>query len=416
MILDTKHKWILFTVWMTLQAILLSIFHDVSQFNDTIGAIANATYCYENKVLSPNTSNIWDIYIQAPGFTNYLTLIYFVFGTFKAAQWIALLMNGAIILELYWLTNRLYNQRVAIIAAILYGTILSNIFASIYILSEIPFLFLSLSGLCLVIKGNVKNLSSGGLLFALAYTIKPLVLAFLLPSFVLLFLRKRKLTHYIALLLPFILSLQIYATYNEKTMGYRVTTSTTGGFNLCMSTTSPHPNFSVFKDSTHCGYIPNNSKYTFVQKDSIRTHQAIGYIMQHPIDYLKVCLKKPFWLFFMDTWSVPPLVKIDDYQYAAKADNPQHAHRVLYIIRCVWSIPYYIVCILFIFALFKRKNDLLSERGIMLLVALLGIGATCIFTVEERYKYPYMFVFAMWAASLFENKIFPKNYQRIKES
>lgn len=157
MILDTKNKWILFIVWMTLQAILLSIFHNVLQFNDTIGAITNATYCYENKVLSPNTSNIWDVYIQAPGFTNYLAFIYFIFGTFKAAQWIALLMNGAIILELYWLTNRLYNQRVAIIAAILYGIMLSNIFASVYILSEVPFLFLSLSGLCLVISGNVKN-------------------------------------------------------------------------------------------------------------------------------------------------------------------------------------------------------------------------------------------------------------------
>lgn len=408
MVLDKKNKWILFFAWMALQAILLSIFHNVLQFNDTISAISNATYCFENKVLSPNISNIWDTYIQAPGFTNYLAFVYFVFGTFKAAQWIALLMNGVIMLEIYWLANRLYTKRVAIIASVLYGIMLSNIFVSVYILSEVPFLFLSLSGLCLVIKGDLKYLFFGGLLFALAYTIKPLVLAFLLPSLVLLFYRKRKLIHYIALLLPFILILQVYATYNEKTMGYRVTTSTTGGFNLCMSTTSPNPNFSVFKDSTHCGYIPNTSKYTFAQKDSIRTHQAIKYIMQHPIDYLKVCLRKPFWLFFMDTWSVPPLVKIDDYQYAAKAENPQYAHRILYLIRGIWSIPYYIVCILFIYALFKRKKDFLSERGIILLVAVLGIGATCIFTVEERYKYPYMFVFVMWAASLFENKILIK--------
>lgn len=392
-----------YIAWIIIQAILLVLFQDVYQGTDPLRAIENAQYCFDNGVLFPNEHNLHDLFIQAPGHVYILYLIYAVFGTMAAAQWMNLLMNSIILLEIFIIAKHFYSERVASIACVLYGLIPSNLFVSIYLLSEVPFLFFSLSGFILSMSDKKRSILLAGVMYAIAYTIKPLVLAFAISSIVMHIISSKKWKNCIVMCLPFILFLQCFGVLTEHSVGHKVITSTTGGYNLAMSTENATPCHDRYRDSTFCGYIKDEYKLTFAEKDSILKEAAINYIINHPLSYIKASLQKPFWLFYFDTWSIPSLWDYDNWDYAANAEDPHKAHRIVHLVHDIYSLPYYIIMLLFIVSLFKKRTSILTPRSYLLLIAILGIGATCIFVVEHRYHYPYLFVFTIWAASIFEN-------------
>ena len=390
-----------FGAWITIQAIIIIYLGDIEQMRDAYGYMNNALFCYDNNCLAPSIKECFSVYVQSPGYTNFLVIVYAIFHSFKAVMWLNLIMNSVVVYEIYWLGKHFYTKKVGVIASVLFALMINNLFVPLHILSELPFLFIGLSGFLFVCKGRNCDLVIASILFAIGYTIKPLIYAFFIPAIILLIIRKYNWKRYIAIFFPYIILLQLYGFKVQQETGVKVTSSTTGGFCLCMSAISPWADYTVFQEGGFA-YIEETQKLNVLQKDSIRKTKAIEIILNQPSIFIMNCLKKPFLLFKVDSWAFhTSLWNI----YKEKLMEPKYNIVSKYFIRGfnhVFDFPYRIVMALFFVSLYFLQRNIFSEKGLLLLIAILGIGATCLFHVEYRYHYPYMFVFCIWAASLFE--------------
>lgn len=390
-----------FGAWITIQAIIIIYLGDIEQMRDAYGYMNNALFCYDNNCLAPSIKECFSVYVQSPGYTNFLVIVYAIFHSFKAVMWLNLIMNSVVVYEIYWLGKHFYTKKVGVIASVLFALMINNLFVPLHILSELPFLFIGLSGFLFVCKGRNFDIVIASILFAIGYTIKPLIYAFFIPAIILLIIRKYNWKSYIAIFFPYIILLQLYGFKVQQETGVKVTSSTTGGFCLCMSAISPWADYTVFQEGGFA-YIEETQKLNVLQKDSIRKTKAIEIILNQPSIFIMNCLKKPFLLFKVDSWAF----HTSTLEYLQeKLMEPKYNIVSKYFIRGfnhVFDFPYRIVMALFFVSLYFLQRNIFSEKGLLLLIAILGIGATCLFHVEYRYHYPYMFVFCIWAASLFE--------------
>ena len=282
-----------FGAWITIQAIIIICLGDIEQMRDAYGYMNNALFCYDNNCLAPSIKECLSEYVQSPGYTNFLIIVYAIFHSFKAVMWLNLIMNSVVVYEIYWLGKHFYTKKVGVIASVLFALMINNLFVPLHILSELPFLFIGLSGFLFVCKGRNFDIVIASILFAIGYTIKPLIYAFFIPAIILLIIRKYNWKSYIAIFFPYIILLQVYGFKIQQETGVKVTSSTTGGFNLCMSAISPWADYTVFQEGRFA-YIEKSQKLNVLQKDSIRKTKAIEIILNQPSIFIMNCLKNLF--------------------------------------------------------------------------------------------------------------------------
>ena len=101
-----------------------------------------------------------------------------------------------------------------------------------------------------------------------------------------------------------------------------------------------------------------------------------------------------------DVWSIPPFSRWDNYDYIRMQPEMEQGRLVLIrrIIQAIEGMPYYALVVLFFYTLYRKRKDILSQKGLFLLILLLGTAGTCLFTVEVRFHYPYLFCLVLWAA------------------
>jgi len=387
--------------WIVLQVILVFVYINNSHGNDAIGYIRHALRVCGDGQLYPSKTELYDTYIQAPGYVNfYLAPIYALFHSIKAAYFVNIILNVIILFEIFYVAGKFFNKATAYISSVLYAIILSNLFAPTIISTEVPYLFFALSGFCLTLSKKSICWMMSGVMYAVAYTIKPLVLAFVVASIVYFIVNKYSYKSYVLMFLFAVLPLITLGIYNQRRVGYSVVSSSTGGYNLLMTANdkaTPLPNHSLYYTETGIGYNIRVSKYTFAEKDKKWKDMAISWIKQHPFKYLALCVERVAVMYNKDTWSVPSLLgNLDKPDYVGKGKS---RFILSQLIRMGYSLVYYVACVFFLFSLFKFHKQIFTLKGILLIILLLGIGGTCLFPMEHRYHYPYMFVIVIWAAS-----------------
>lgn len=377
---------------------------------DALGYTRHAIQCYNEGTFYPSINNLHDVYVQAPGLVNFLIPIYAVFGDVRIFLLLNIIMNIAILLETVYLGEKFFNKTVGYIAGVCYAIILANIFAPVVLGSEILYLFLALTGFVISLKAKPIPLISAGILYAVAYTVRPLVLAFLVASIVYYIYVKRKwLRNSLITIACFAIPLIALGEINQQRLGTPIVSSTTGGYNLLMTAydkATPLPEHSIFYKSDGIGHPYLSSKYTFAERDSIWKSMAVSWIKEHPFRYLVLCGERVFIMWNKDVWSVPNFLPdhLDNPTYAI-ASGSKTRMIVCQAIRMCYSIVYYVVCVLFLISIVKYRKEILSGKGIMLLILLLGIGGTCLFPMEHRYHYPYMFILCIWVAYYISNRL-----------
>ena len=391
------------SLWVMIQFVIVFIYWNNDQGPDQQGYIRHALQCFEFGSTYPSALNIYDQYLQSPGMVNYLMLQHILFGTttFSIDKIFNIFLNIGILFNLFILTKRLFNERTAYISVIIYCLLPTNLFAPIWILTELPYLFLALTGfnLSLGSKGWVIILAS--VFYGLAHPFRPLVLAFLLTSIVLFFVERRSIKDYAFITIPYLALLLCIGLHNKSNTGYFVTSSTTGGYNLIMTANDramARPEFSIFNDTTNIAYIPNRHTLSFAVKDSVYKARATGWIATHPIKYFTLYLEKIGRLWAGDTWSMPKFSQWDDYDYIRTLPNPGNRLLIRRFIQAIEGLPYYILVVFFFLSIYKYRKDIFSKKGLILLILALGTAGTCLFTVEVRFHYPYLFCLTVWAA------------------
>lgn len=368
-----------------------------------------ALECYAAGCWYPAPAHLHETWIQSVGMVNYLLLQYRLFGTFALGTVLNLLLSVGILWHIFHLARHFFSLRTARFAVLLHCLVLSNLFLPIHGLTELPFLFLCLSGFRLGLSERHGPLAAAGLCYALAYTFRPMALAFLLATLVW-HAAKRRVLRPAVLLAPFLLVVGGVGLHSRLNTGYFVTSATTGGFNLLMTANdraTGSPQLALYNDTAYLGYIPNARELTFHEKDSIWTARAVDWIRCHPARYAALYARKLLLLHGEESWAFPFIhssyqrlgeLPADADQAVAKAYGRERSRLRLVRIGC--SLFYLLLLPAFLAALFRLRRSIFSRRGILLLIWLTGTLGTCLFSVEPRYHYPYLFVIVIWVAAL----------------
>jgi hypothetical protein len=408
-------------LWITAQLVVITYFYGSPQGSDPGEYLKLAKSCYASGGWYPMPANIYSPWICATGLINFLILQLRVFGTCDLNVFFNLLMNVAIVFELYIIGGRFFDRRTSCIAVITWCLMYSNLMIVVPAGTEIPFLFLVLSGFCLCTSPRPRPIWMGvaGVLFTLANWIRPLAIIFLTATLIYMLYRRYSWRSYASLLFPLILTLFIIGKTTERRTGYFLYQPSLFGANLI--TTSNDRAYggnatSLLSDSTSSAFIANRELYTFHQRDSIWRERAFEWILSNPDRYLWLYIKKLGGLYIEDSWSDRPLLGGDGFIDAYSTTDNKVTARA-FRDRVIWmstrSITYYLVLIAFVLAMIRwlrrcrNWRELISGQGILLLILLMGTFATCIFAVSPRYHYPYIFVvvlFASWWLSLLRHR------------
>ena len=389
-------------LWLVAQIVLIAVFWDVNQRSDQGSYIRTATDFYSRGAWYPDSTSIYDSYIWAPGLINWFILQLKIFGTLKLNYFFNLLMNIGILYNVWFLSRRFFSLRTAYIAVTLFCLLYSNVMVVLPAGTEVPFLFLSLTAFSLCTSGRAGMLLVAGCLLAVGNWIRPLVIVYIPAMLLMMYLHKRKVQHYIALLVPVVALNLLFGFMAKQQCGYFVFQSTTSGVNLVMTANDKAYGgvaTSLRSDTTNICYIKDADSLTFAQKDSIWKTRAIDWITERPVRFAGLYVLKLGGLYIEDSWPERPIIGGDgfvDKMAHGKVDKTSMIKRAFNMLSK--SLVYYVVCILFLVALVRQRKDICTEKGIVLVVLLLGTLSTCLFSVSPRYHYPFLFAVIIWAA------------------
>ena len=395
---------VVYSLFVIIQIILVVLYWNLDYSNDEINYIYHARQSYEMGLVYPSHINLYDRYIQAPGFVNYLTFIFLFTGVADGnlAKIASILLNSCLVLEIGWLAKKYFGHRTAYFTIILYCLTLSNIFVNCWVQTEVPFLFIVLSAFCLSLKKGWIYIICASALYAIAHTIRPLEIVFIIASVSLLCVDKEYVKSFVLVLSTAILIGGIGLYYESKT-GVFFTGSTTGGTNLIMSANSgyvAHQHADLLDEPSNIAYIPLSQKVTFSERDSIYTSRSIQWISDNKLKYSVQYIGNMFRLWGADYWSIPETGEWLNYKIIKTMPTPQKQNHqtVRRILEFFMSFVYYIIVIIAIITLYKRKNEILSRKGIILMIVIIGTAITSLFPVMVRFHYPYLFAVTIWAA------------------
>jgi hypothetical protein len=403
----SRIMYLAFAVSVLAQLVVLIYFWGKPQHSDQKGYMELAKQCFGINDWYPIPAQVYSRYIWAPGFVNFLILQLKLFGTMNANGVFNLLMNLAIVGEIYFIGQRFFNVATAKIAVIFWCILYSNIILVAPSGTEIPFLFLCLTAFCLCLSRNLMLIILAGALFALANWIRPLAIIFMPTVILYMIIHRYKLVHYISLLVPiFVVITWIGSSAKERT-GYFVHQSTTSGMNLIMTSNDKAyggvANF-LTNDPTSTAYIADEDKYTFVEKDSIWKSRAIVWIKSNPVKAAQLYAKKLVGLYVEDSWADRPLLGgdalIGSYVVTDKVSKASFFKEIG--LRVIKSLFFYLLLVAFVYSVIVNRKELISEKGLFLLILVLGTLLTSIFAVSPRYHYPFTFVLVLFAAYGFD--------------
>ena len=386
-------------LWISAQIILVVHFWGAPQFTDMAGYLETAQYCFINNEWYPMLEDVYSDFIWAPGYINYLILQLHIFGTTNMNSVLNLLFNVVMLLEVYYLAAKFFSRRTGYIAAILFCLLLSNLFIVAGANTENPFVFLCLTALCLVFSQKWRYIILASLLFAMANWIRPLVIVFLFVIIVYFIFVKTKFYNYIVLFVPYLLILLFIGTMTEKKIGYFLYQSSTSGNNLIQVANDDAAGTSMRSKDY---FIENIESMTFKERDIIWKERAFKWIKEHPGKFVALYFLRIPGLYFHDNWAIMSHTKTVPLWEYLSADSDQEAkNQFMGRIRVsvALSITYYLALLSFFYAGWINRKKLLSVKSIFPVLVVTGTLATCIFAVQMRLHYPYMFAVIIYGAS-----------------
>jgi 4-amino-4-deoxy-L-arabinose transferase-like glycosyltransferase len=390
-------------VWVIAQIVLIICFWGYPQTGDTGNYISMAQRCFNNGQWYPMGEDVYSVWLCAQGLINFLILQLRIFGTVNFNDVFNLFFNIAILLEVYYLGKKFFSMRTGLISVIIFCLFYSNLLIVLGAKTEIPFLFLCLSALCLVFSGKWKYIIAAALLFAIANWIRPLAIVYLFASAVYFIITKAKFYNYLALIIPYILVLFIIGTVTEKKIGYFVYQSSTAGYNLLMASHDNAKggiNHYIF-DEGGVGFIQNMDSLTFAETDSIWLARSFKWIKEHPAKFISLFLKKIPTLYIHDAWPFSGYWWDESITENFSKKNDSISRDIFMkkiFFQSLLSIPYYLAFLCFFYALWKNRREIFTVKSIFLVILITGTAITCLFPVGMRYHYPFIFTVIIYAA------------------
>lgn len=437
-------------LWVVAMFVVWFFFRNYPQCIDAHRFVWNAIRNWNNGTLYPSKIDLYDDYITAIGYTNYIQLVHLLLGRVAWIQIINILMNAGIGAEIFYVSRSLFSAKTGYIAVALYCLTTTNLFIPLQLVTEVPFLFLSLSAfsLCVYVseehRVTVKSaissfflLALAGVIFALAHTVRAVELAFVVPSIILLVFRTLQnqisneenkdrygmaMKRAAIMLLPYILTLSAIGFFYKSQTGIFVNGPMTGWHNFVKVSDSDYPIFTGVSNTYDKGgyaFIPSWDRYTFAERDSIYKSKSIHWVHEHPFRFLSVYVRRCVLLWAADYYYIPGLTNSVSYQQEIHKPGQKKALLKMRLLEIAYSAVWYVVLllcclgvVLSVKAIIRRRKTnghqyfssfLLSDRKfigwcVLLSVLFLGTAGTCLFPIELRFHYPYNWALTILAA------------------
>lgn len=411
-------------VWLMGQLFLMSC-HFGPQGGDWGHYIALARQCYDAGQWYPMAENIReDNYIFAPGLVNLLIAEARICHGIWVNKWLYLLMNIGVMAMTADMARRMFSAKVACRTLIISCLLYSNWFITLSANSELPFLFLCITGLWMVVfsenqgkcwHGGPRRWTIGtvylvaGICMALANWIRPLGFIYVLA--VILFAAitvkgehslRRIVSRGMVVIIGFGMMVAVIGETTRMRTGHFICQSTTGGFNLIMSANDlafGGVDTQAWQDPSSTAYIQDIERYDCLQRDSIWRTRAVEWIGKHPVRYTALYLKKMPILFAEDSWTDQRVFPSDQFYYKWRHGEYTSKEVALkLLLKMSKSIPYYIMLVLAVWGMVEswRRHD---RYGIWLMAVLVAVVmVTCLFPVQPRYHYPVLWILIVMAS------------------
>lgn len=267
--MQNRHREIIIAFTIA-QFIVLWIF-GYTPYPDSEGYIILAKECVASGEPYPISWKMNELpFIWNVGAINIVAFSLKFFHTITPVLWIYCIIKGATAWLTYQLSKKIFNEQIGYITLILYVVYPSNYGEATSLLSELPSLFVAMSGLWLIVCKEKKLL--GGGIIALANWVRPIGIIFLLAACV---YKWRAMLNTIAGYL-LVVCLIGGATYMRT--GHFIYQAQTGWMALLQ--------YSVDHTTTTTDdYLPIVEKANVVEKNTIWRKRFFSWLYDHPIDY-----------------------------------------------------------------------------------------------------------------------------------
>ncbi len=400
--------------------LLYAIFGQISFQSDSLRYYQQALQCIQKGTIYPGKHNLFDTYVNAPIYVNFLIIVLSLVKSQSIIPFINILINTANIYLIYKICLRLYGKiEIARTACIVYVFYLTNLGAILLNLTELFFVFLTLLAILNYFGNRNLHFALSGLFIFLAMGVRQFGVL-LLISFAIYFvfilknkrIEKNETKRILIISVSFFVFTFSYALLNKINSGVFLITGTTGSINVLMGAndkaTGTYNNNFLLKEEL--GYLEDEEELTYNEKSDIWRDRAINWVRQNPIEWVLLFPRKIFHLFAYDDWSINALLNTRKWNLPKLAKEllvnelkeiKQSKNSTLYLVTffAVYishHIYYYCLLLLILFYLsncIKNRSSICINRTFPLLIyAFLGSAITLLAVGVSRYKYPYLVI------------------------
>lgn len=390
-----KATLIIAALWVVIQVVLIAVYWNYPLSGDSYYYNGHAEDYYGMGLWYP--SDINSIIVAEP-LINSLILQLKLFGTLETNKILNLMMNIGILLSVFIIAKKLFNEKVAYVSCILFCLLYSNSLIVLGTKTEIPFVFFLLLSLA-ALKPKWPNVILAGFCMGMAEWYRPLMPVFIPGLILYMFFEKYDKKYYLAFIASLAISVACIGLFNYHQTGKYFINPTTGGANLFMTANDKATGATALHLLDDPEVAPHISdRFNELQKDSVYKAAAVDWIKRHPVKYSALYIKKIVGLYIEDSWPDRAIMHNNGKFSLYLSEKDYGSLLGMALLMFFKSLVYYCVLALFIYSIVKHRKDLLSSKGTIITTLLLGTLATCLFVVSSTYHYPYMYAIIIWAA------------------
>lgn len=320
------------------------------------------------------------------------------------------------------ITQKLFSDKVAIMACTLFSLYPNNWGQSTTILSEIPMICFALMALYIAIsKDKSIWLFIGGFLFGLANWFRPVAMVFLctLLFYYIFFVKKKWIKKCLSLSGGFVMFVIIVGSLCYQRTGYFLYQAESLWFNMAEATyepsVAPQYNTNPYPKGT-IRYIENMNQKTAIECNEIWKERSMTWLKEHPWKYLKKIPGRLLYMYYNDMDNIAAFSTHKD-----KAEDNFITLPYRNIIKdfcglspiqhfALINFIYYVMLLLFAIGggiiLLKRHH---YKQAFMPLMIVIGGSLSLVLAIhgETRFKAPFMpfiFILAAFTLQLLLNK------------
>ncbi|MGM9699821.1 MAG: ArnT family glycosyltransferase [Prevotella sp.] len=341
-----------------------------------------------------NLAFVWNV-----GAINITALSLYLFHSITPVLYFYTIIKGLTAALVYLIALRLFNNKAAYLALLIYILYPANYGESTSLLSETPFIFFALAGVYATLQNNSV---CGGLFIAIANWFRPMGIVFIATLAISCFIN-RQYKRIIHLIIGYILMIGVIGSLSYIRTGYFIYQAKTGWMALLQ--------YSVDHTAdTEDDKLMLTNTTNPIEKDKIWQKNCINWIAEHPLDYLTMMPEKFINTYISDNVNMCTFIpdkKEREYMYqpvsmkSLLSDFP-HFTAVQWL--TVYNLLYYYaLIIMFIISLcYVNLKKIIIPIGIIgictLVLLMFGHG-------EARFHIPLMPFIIMTAAYWITSKI-----------